>query len=92
MLVPLELCHVGVDQRREQPDRGRPLQADRRDLGGPVDQLGVLDTAPHPGDVLLGRRGVDDDQEAVWQAVNEDVVDDAATLVQQQRILCPADL
>jgi hypothetical protein len=87
-------CRRAVGQRLHELAGERTLDGEHRvairDVGD-ID-VEVADVRPQPGDVGLVVGGVRDGQEAVGrQAVGEQVVEHAAVLVAQQRVLRAAD-
>ena len=82
----------GERRRRRQPeplDRARALHGDERVLVGDVAHVGAGDLALlQPREVGLAVRGVDDEEiGALVEPVDDEVVDDAAVLVREQRVL-----
>ena len=90
-VAELEARHAGeieLRQRREDRRRPRPLQRQQSKLVAAIDDLGTGGVLAHPGEVLVGIRGVDTDEDAFGvDAVHDDVIDDAATGATQQRVL-----
>ena len=97
-LDAVELAHRQGERRRlvepEPLQRTGALDGQQRVAVGDVARVRAADLAvPDPLEVGLPVRGVDDEQVAAFlEAVHDQVVDDAAGLVREQRVLSAADV
>ena len=86
---PIACVNAGASGRPERGDRRRALDGEQRVLVGGVAHLGAADLALlEPAVGGLSVAGVDHEQRVERaDAVGDQVVDDAAALVRQQRVL-----